>query len=84
MALKFKLKSKDEIPAELVNLYVEQETACLPAGLPVGPRPSPQPSDPRRSKPDPILDQFWSPVLPTPSPPLGLSLTTVLASLVSV
>ncbi len=29
MALKFKLKSKDEIPAELVNLYVERDGAWL-------------------------------------------------------
>ena len=27
MALKFKLKSKDEVPAELVNLYVERDGA---------------------------------------------------------
>jgi len=27
MALKFKLKTKDEIPAELVNLYVERDGA---------------------------------------------------------
>jgi hypothetical protein len=29
MALKFKLKTKDEIPAELVNLYVERDGAWL-------------------------------------------------------
>ena len=29
MALKFKLKSKDEVPAELVNLYVERDGAWL-------------------------------------------------------
>ena len=29
MALKFKLKSKDEIPAELVSLYVERDGAWL-------------------------------------------------------
>ncbi len=29
MALKFKLKSKDEDPAELVNLYVERDGAWL-------------------------------------------------------
>ena len=27
MALKFKVKTKDEIPAELVNLYVERDGA---------------------------------------------------------
>ena len=27
MALKFKLKTKDEIPAELANLYVERDGA---------------------------------------------------------
>ena len=29
MALKFKVKSKDEVPAELVNLYVERDGAWL-------------------------------------------------------
>ena len=29
MALKFKLKTKDEIPAELVNLYLERDGAWL-------------------------------------------------------
>ena len=29
MALKFKVKSKDEIPAELANLYVERDGAWL-------------------------------------------------------
>ena len=29
MALKFKAKSKDEIPAELVNLYAERDGAWL-------------------------------------------------------
>ena len=29
MALKFKVKSKDEVPAELVNLYVEHDGAWL-------------------------------------------------------